>query len=87
MLIIYNPTDGEIFHVVKTSDIPTFTHTTNIELQSAEIPDEDDTLQEVRATLYYSHSKRNEEGQGRFYVDIQTNPPELAERPNWTEAE
>jgi hypothetical protein len=85
MLLIYNPTDGEIFYVVKTADIPTFAHSTNTPLETAEIPDEDEDLQTLRAEVYQSQSRKDAEGKGRFYVDTQANPPELVEREDWQE--
>jgi len=85
MLLIYNPLDGEIFYVVKTSDIPTFTHSSNIPLETAEIPDEDDTIQEIRSQVYASQGRKNETGQGRFFIDTSTPSPTLNEREAWKE--
>ena len=85
MKILFNPQDGEIFYAVKTADIPTFAHSTNLELATAEISDEAEEFQTVRAEVYAHQSRKDAAGLGRFYVDIQTNPPTLVERENWEE--
>lgn len=83
MIILYSPQDGEIFYVVKNSDISTFTHTTNIPLSATEISEDGDSLQNLRYDLIKTQSRKDVQKKGKYFIDVKTNPISLVQRDGW----
>lgn len=84
MKILFELTTGEIYYAVKDIDWVYFTHTTNIPLKLAELPETEDNRQ-ILADVWETQGRRNKESKGKYYIRTEANNAYLEEREGWIE--
>lgn len=83
MKILYNASDGEIYHAVRDSDYFYFSHSTNVALAEVSIDELAPVNQALCRDLLHNVGRIDGTGKGKYYVDTATG--DLMERTGWQE--
>ena len=84
MKILFEPATGEIYYAVKDTDWAYFTHETNIPLEIAELAETEENRQ-ILADVWATQGRKDKEGRGKYYIQIEKDTAYLEEREGWEE--